>query len=140
MTNQPSPSGGGNGGRVTGLLNAVRGLTLSNVLVLAALAVIAVPAFVVYQAVTGNDALLDRLLSTYELVDSDSDCIIRHVQERGGPELWSIGAGFAYQGRDRWSVNVLLLNGKPGEDEIATYCEALKLIVDKMLTGDLNGP
>jgi hypothetical protein len=133
------PSGGGNGGRIAGLLNAVRGLTLSNVLVLAALAVIAVPAFVVYQAVTGNDALLDRLLSTYELVESDSDCIVRHVQERGGPDLWSVGAGFAFQGRDRWSVNVLV-SSMPGEDEIATYCEALKLIVDKMLTGDLNGP
>jgi hypothetical protein len=106
---------------------------------LAGLAVIAVPVFVVYQAVTGNEELLNRLLSTYEEVPSDSECIIRHVQARGGPDLWSIGSGFAFQGRDRWSVNVLL-PGMPDEAEIATYCEALKLIVDKMLNGNLYVP
>lgn len=118
--------------RLSGWLNAVRGLTLSNVLVIALLAIIAVPVYVIYKAVSGNDELLDRLLSTYEEVDQQSGCAVRHVQERGGPELWAVSTGFAFRGFDRWSVSVVMTH-EPGE-ELASYCEALKLIADRMLS------
>jgi hypothetical protein len=127
---EPPPSGD----RVTGWLTAVKGLTISNVLVIALLVVIAIPTYIIWKALN-DEKVLDRLMSTYELVETESDCTVRHVQERGGPDLWAVGTGFAFQGRDRWSVNVLF-SDMPDEDEIASYCEALKLIVDKMLTGN----
>lgn len=121
-------------GRVAGLVRIAQGLTLSNVLVLAALAVIAVPVYVIYSAVSGNDELLDRLLSRYRTIESKSGCLVRHVQERGGPDLWSVGSGFAFQGQDRYSINVVM-SRMPSEDEIVSYCETLKLMADKLTNG-----
>jgi hypothetical protein len=113
-------------------LTAVKGLTISNVLVIAALAVVAVPVYVIYKAL-GDEKLLDRFLSTYEEKTSQiTGCVIRHVQERGGPDLWSVSSGFAFQGADRWFVSVVLTH-EPSNDETETYCESLKLIADKML-------
>jgi hypothetical protein len=118
-------------GRALGLLTAVKGLTATNLLVLAGLAVIAVPVYVIYKAV-GNEALLDRLMSTYEVLGSQAGCSVRHVQERGGPDLWGISSGFAYQGEARWFVNVQV-DRPPTPDEVASYCASLKLIADAML-------
>jgi hypothetical protein len=106
-------------------------MTVSNVLVVALLAVIAVPVYVIYKAV-GNEALLDRLMSTYEVLGSQAGCSVRHVQERGGPDLWGVSSGFAYQGEARWFVNVMF-DHMPTPDEIAAYCASLKLIADTML-------
>jgi hypothetical protein len=113
-------------------LGAIKGLTISNVVVIALLAVIGVPVYVIYKAL-GDDKLMDRLMSTYEQKESQQvGCTLRHVQERGGPELWGVSAGFAFQGTDRWFVNVVL-DHEPSSDEIITYCESLKLIADRML-------
>jgi hypothetical protein len=127
MTDQPPPQG-----KYLGWLSAVKGLTISNVLVVAMLAVIAVPVFVIYQAVTGNEELLNRLLSTYREIPTNSGCALRNVQERGGPDLWAISTGFAYRGTDRWNVSVIMTH-EPTEAEIVSYCESLKLIADKMV-------
>lgn len=125
MTDQPPD------GRVVGLIKAAQSLTWSNLAVLAGLAAIAVPVYVVYRAI-GDEALLDRLMSTYEVIDTKQGCLVRHVQERGGPDLWGVSSGFAFQGRDRWYVNVLLEH-MPSDDEVAAYCASLKLIADRML-------
>lgn len=130
---QPSPnSHPPSEGRWLSWLTAVKGLTLANVLVIALLAVIAVPVYIVYRALE-DEKLMDRFMSTYEeLGNQQSGCAVRHVQERGGPELWGISAGFAFQGADRWFVNVVLTHDPSGE-EIVSYCETLKLIADSML-------
>src|SRR5215510_3352540 len=87
-----------------GWLNAVKGLSLGNVLVIALLVVIAIPAYTIYKAL-GDDALLDRFMSTYEETTNQVvGCTLRHVQQRGGPDMWGVSAGFAYQGEDRWLV------------------------------------
>lgn len=112
-------------------LGAVKGLTISNVLIIALLACIAVPVYVIYRALD-DEKLLDRLMSSFEEIHSNSGCAVRHVKERNGPEMWGISSGFAFQGADRWFVNVVV-SAKPTEDQIATYCESLKLIADRML-------
>jgi hypothetical protein len=112
-------------------LGAIKGLTISNVLVIALLAVVAVPVYVVYKALS-DDKLMDRLMSTYEVIGTKQGCAVRHVQERGGPGLWGVSSGFAFQGADKWFVNVML-DHAPTDDEIAAYCESLKLIADRML-------
>lgn len=131
MTEQPEP------GKLERAARVVKGLTLSNVLVIALLAVIAVPVFIIWKA-TSDDKLLDRLLSTYEEMESRSGCTIRHVQARGGPDLWGVAAGFSFTGADRWYVNVVL-DHKPTEEEIVSYCESLKLIADRMLDRNDGG-
>lgn len=113
-------------------LNAVKGLSVANVLVIAMLAIVAVPVYTIWKAL-GDDKLLDRFMSTYEESASQmSGCTLRHVQARGGPDTWGISSGFAFQGGDRWFVSVALSHD-PSAEEIASYCESLKLIADRML-------
>ena len=120
-------------GRGLQWLGAVKGLTLSNVVVIALLAMIAIPVYITYRALN-DEKILDRLMSSYEVVDSQgSGCTVRHVKERSGPDQWGVSAGFAFQGSDRWFVNVVLDHG-PSKEEIYTYCESLKLIADRMLS------
>jgi hypothetical protein len=122
-------------GLVEGAANVVKGLSLNNVLTIALLAVIAVPVYVIYRALD-DDKLMDRFLSTYKEVSSQNvGCAVRHVQARGGPEMWGISAGFSFTGTDRWFVNVVL-DHAPNNEEIISYCESLKLIADRMLGRD----
>jgi hypothetical protein len=131
MENQPD--------RIERAANVVKGLSLGNVLVIALLAVIAVPVYVIYRAL-GDDRLMDRFMSTYEEVSGQqAGCTLRHVKARGGPQLWGISAGFAFAGADRWFVNVVL-DHAPSTEEVSSYCESLKLIADRMLDrGDQRG-
>jgi hypothetical protein len=126
VSEQPEP------GKLERAAKVVSSLTLSNVMIIALLAVIAVPVYVVYRAL-GDEKLLDRILSTYEEHDSKSGCTLRHVKARGGPDLWGISSGFSFTGADRWYVNVLL-DHDPNEEEVESYCQSLKLIADSMLS------
>jgi len=102
------------------------------VLIIALLVLIAIPAYFVY-SVLNDPATLDRFLSSYtEVTDDETDCTVRKARARGGPWLWSISAGFAFQRSDRWSVAVVL-PAEPSEDDIRSYCEAISLIINKML-------
>jgi hypothetical protein len=123
-------------GKVLAWLGAVKGLTITNAIVIVLLVIfVAIPAYTIWKAL-GDEKLLDRFLSTYEEVSSQNvPCTLRHVQARGGPDQWGISTGFAFQGADRWFVNVVL-NREPTNQEITSYCETLKLIADKMLAGD----
>jgi hypothetical protein len=125
-------------GRLERAAGVVKGLTLGNVLVIMLLALIVMPGYVIWKA-TSDDKLMDRLMSTYEVLESRGGCTIRHVQERGGPDLWGVSSGFAFQGSDRWYVNVVL-DHSPTEEETASYCQSLKLIVDHMLDRAPDGP
>jgi len=132
---QPPPAPAPAEGRYLGWLNAVKGLTISNVLVIGMLVVIAIPAYLVWRALD-DEKLLDRFLSTYEEFSSQqAGCTLRHAQQRGGPDVWAVSSGFAFTGSDRWFVNVAL-DRQPDREEINSYCEALKLIADKMLADD----
>jgi hypothetical protein len=128
----PTPPPAPQDGRILSWLNAVKGLSITNVLVIAMLAVVAVPVYVIYRALD-DDSLLDRFMSTYEETASQlTGCTLRHVQERGGPDIWGISSGFAFQGDGRWFVSVALSHA-PSNDEVVSYCESLKLIADRML-------
>jgi hypothetical protein len=126
VTVQPPPAEG----RLAGAANVIKGLTLSNVLVIFLLLCMAGPAYVLYRAL-GDEKLLDRFLSSYQEIASTTGCTIRVVAERGGPQRWSISTGFAFAGADKWTVGVIL-DREPTEEEIASYCASLGLIVDKM--------
>ena len=128
---QPSPPAGW----FANLIDAAKGLSLGNVLVIALLVAIAIPAYAVY-TLLNDPVTMDRFLSSYsEVTDPKTDCTVRKARARGGPWHWSISAGFAFQRSDRWSISVILPQ-EPGADDIASYCATLALIVDKMLFDD----
>ena len=129
--------------RAAGLLKWAQGLTLLNVLVIFLfVATTALPAYATWK-ILNDEALLTRLLSTYEeFGNQQSGCFLRHAKQRGGSDFWSIGTGFAYSGMDRWSVNVVL-ERRPTDEEITSYCATAKLLAGDMLVhgnaGDNNG-
>ena len=112
--------------RVTGWLTAIKGLTLTNVLIITLLAVIGIPIYVVYK-VMNDPAILERWQSSYVELPSQGGCALREAKMKGGTRLWAISTGFAYQGGDRWQASVIL-DHRPSETEIASFCESLKLI------------
>lgn len=117
--------------RLSGLVKAVQGLTLANVLVIACLAAVAAPMLILWTALK-DEKVMDRLLSTFEEMDNQQvGCTLRHVQARGGPDQWAISSGFAFAGADRYTVSVILTHD-PGDDELVSYCQALKLIADRL--------
>jgi hypothetical protein len=129
MTNLP-PSPPNEGGRVSAWIAHAKGLTFTNVAVIALLLLALIPAYFLYRAI-GDPALLDRVLSSYEEIATNGDCTIRVVAERGGPQRWSVSTGFAFAGSERWAVSVIL-DHAPGDEEIASHCATLLLIVEKM--------
>jgi len=114
-----------------GWLNAVKGLTITNALVIILLVVVAIPAYIAYSAIN-NEALLDRFLSNYrELSSQNIPCVVREAKYRGGNPIWTISTGFAFHGRDRYLIGVAL-DYEPNSDALQSYCETLKLIADTM--------
>jgi hypothetical protein len=109
----------------------LKGLTLTNVLVIGLMAMVAVPVYFVWR-VMGDPALLDRFLSHYKETGSGTGCTIREARQRGGPVVWSISTGFAHAGSDRWMVSVILTT-EPEPQDVESYCATLELIVAKML-------
>ena len=117
--------------RFSGWLTAIKGLTITNVLVIALLIVVLAPAYLLYRAVN-DEKLMDRFLSSYrEMASQQSGCTLRVARERGSPNQWGISTGFAYQGSDRWMVSVVL-DHEPNADEIQSYCATLYLLIDFM--------
>jgi hypothetical protein len=123
---EPEPTG-----KLATAVGLVKGLTLSHVLIIALLAVIAVPVYIVYRAL--NDAaVMDRLMSSYEEIPNTSGCTMRKVKARGGPARWSISTGFAFHGADRWGIYVIV-DQQPTTEQLTGNCETLKLIADNVL-------
>ena len=127
MTVTPPPPAEG---RLAGAANIIKGLSLSNVLVIFLLLLMALPAYVTYRALSDKD-LLDRFLSSYRVIGSEGGCTIRMVAERSGPEFWSISTGFAAGGNERWTVGVIL-EREPSKEEITSHCATLLLIVQQL--------
>ena len=125
MTEQPTEPRG------LAWLNAIKSMSLTNVLILALMCMVLVPVYFVY-TVLNDPKVLDRFMSSYdEYTETRSGCTVRTVRLRGGPWRWSISSGFAMGGADRYTVSAIL-STEPGEEDIRSYCATLNLIIDKM--------
>jgi hypothetical protein len=134
MSEQPPP------GRVASLVDMVKGLSLANVLVIALLVMLAIPSYILYR-LFNDQAMLGRVLSSYEEITSDkTPCTLRIASLRGAGDTYSISTGFAYQGSDKWVVSVIMEGRKPTDEEFNSYCEALQLLVDFMRDPDAHPP
>lgn len=115
--------------RVAGWLGAVKGLTFTNVAVIAMLGIVAVPLYAAYR-VLNDETLLDKLLSSYhEFPPSETGCTIRELRPRSAAPQWTVATGFAYQGTDKWLAGVVL-DHAPDATEQESYCTSLKLITE----------
>lgn len=118
-------------GKASGWLTAVKGLTITNALVIVLLVIALGPAYFLYRLLN-DEKLMDRFMSNYqEFATQMSSCTERRAQVRGGASIWGISTGFAYEGDDRWAVSVAL-DHEPDAEEIESYCRTLNLIVDYM--------
>lgn len=128
---QPPPAAEG---RIAGLLNAVKGLTVTNALVIMMLGVVAVPTYFGWRLLN-DEALRDRFFSNYrELASQNVGCTLREAKYRGGAPIWTVSTGFAFQGQDRYVIAVVL-DHEPDREETISFCETLKLLAD-----DMRGP
>jgi len=119
-------------GRLAAAASVVKGLSLNNVLTIALLVVIAIPAYFAYKLLN-DPVVMNRLLSSYrEYPNQISGCTMREVKERGGPDMWSVSTGFAFHGSARWYIAVAM-TAKPSDEEVASHCETLKRIADSLL-------
>jgi hypothetical protein len=136
---EPTPPQQQHQGIVLSLINAVKGMTVTNALVFVLLLIALVPAYVLYRAMN-DEALMGKFLSHYEEVTSEQwPCTLRIASVRGGGDQFSISAGFAFQGSERWTVNVIM-DRKPSDKEMQSYCETLNLLIDFMRNPDARSP
>jgi hypothetical protein len=125
-------------GRVAGWVSIVKGLSLTNVLIIALIAMVAVPVYFVYR-VLNDPVMLDRFMSFYGESVDESGCTLHTVKAGvGSLRRWSVSTGFASTGSDRYVVAVILTS-EPKPATIATYCTTLTLMADKM-QGVKNAP
>ena len=124
---EPPPSEG----KLAAAAAVVKSLSLSNVLIIALLVVIGIPAYFIWK--TLNDpALLDRMLSSYKEESSQqTGCTLRTAKQRGGPETWGVSTGWAFHGGDRYFISVNV-NHTPSEAELNSYCATLKLLAERL--------
>ena len=89
------------------------------------------PAYLAWKVIN-DERILDRLLSDYrEIAIHGSNCVLREVKIRGGPDNFGLSLSFAAQGTDRWLISVVLPR-EPDADEIESHCATLNLLVDFM--------
>lgn len=138
MTEQP-PSAQQHG-MLERAISSVKGLSLTNVLVIALLVILAIPSYALYQIIN-DQQLLGRVLSSYEEITSDkTPCTLRIASLRGAGDTYSISAGFAYQGAERWTISVLMDRDPRVGDELNSYCETLQLLIDFMRDPNAHPP
>jgi hypothetical protein len=110
---------------------SVKGLSVQNLLTIVVLIVVLAPTYLLWRLLN-DSAMLGRVLSSYEEVTSDKwPCTLRIASARGAGDTYSISAGFAFQGSERWTIAVLM-DRKPTDEEMFSYCETLQLLIDAM--------
>jgi hypothetical protein len=134
---QPSPQQG----IVLNLVTAVKGMSLTNVLVIILLAAVVVPSYLMW-SVLNDPVKLGRFLSSYEEVTSDKwPCTLRIASLRGAGDTYSISTGFAFQGSDRWTLAVLMdRDPRLDNDAMQSYCETLNVLIDFMRDPHARSP
>ena len=135
---QPPPEQRSPEGIVAAVAHFAKGLTLTNVLSIAALAVVLVPSYLLWRLLN-DELMLGRVLSSYTEIEDKSGCTIRIASLRGAGDTYAISTGFAAQGADQWVISVIMAR-TPSETDINSYCETLQRIVDHMRRPDQPVP
>lgn len=111
------------------LLDAVKGLTIVNVGVLAALVILLIPAYAAWKII--NDAaLFNAVFSAYSELDSPTDCTLTFQQAAGGRPYYLIRQFLAQRNREVYGVSVRLdWDHPPDKEAMVRYCDTLDSII-----------
>src|SRR5215471_2155919 len=88
-------------------IDAIKGMTPTNALVVLLLVCALLPAYVVYRLIN-DESLLDRFLSAYQIEDTHTACRLIKARQRGEDYSWAITTGFAFEGQTRWNIGVTM--------------------------------
>lgn len=128
---QPPPQPNQQQGFWQAVIGVISGMTITQALVVLILLVALVPSYLLYRVINDPE-LAGRFLSSYEEISSpETSCILRIASLRGGGDEYGISTAFAAQGNDRYVISVLM-DRKPSEVEIQSYCATLTAIVDHL--------
>ncbi|HEY3145468.1 MAG TPA: hypothetical protein VGJ75_03910 [Dongiaceae bacterium] len=116
-------------GMIDHAIGIVKGLTFTNVGVIALLFLMAAPAYLAWR-VLNDDKLLTVIFSQYqELPLKLSECGVRVAAPRGQKPTWFITASFVLSGEDRWYIGVNTPI-EPTEARAEEYCNTLTSLID----------
>jgi len=106
----------------------IKGLSLTNALVIVVLMVVAIPAYLAWR-ILNDENLASIIFSTYEeRMLSGTDCGLRTASTSGVAPHYFISRAFAYSGQDRWYIGVQI-SGKPTDIEAGEYCDILGAVI-----------
>jgi hypothetical protein len=110
------------------MLDSVRTLTLSNVLVIALLVVIAIPAYIGWR-VLNDPVLMGVVFSQYREYPTKGECALIFAQPAGGTGFFAITNAFAERNNEFWSVAVRI-KFHPDDEAIDKYCGTLAALIE----------
>jgi hypothetical protein len=109
-------------------LGYLKGLTLRNVGVIIALALVLIPGYFAYKLTTDNE-FASVFFSTYsEAPIPATDCFMRIASVSGGGNDYRVSRPFAYSGQDRWVISIETPN-EPDANQAVALCNMLGAII-----------
>lgn len=109
-------------------IEALKGLTLTNLLVLLVLVLILAPAYLAWRVVNDPD-LRNILFSSFRAIEVEGvDCSYIKASEAGVDPHWLVAKDFAFSGRDRWFIGVNSPE-EPSPAEVEAYCRTLSEVI-----------
>lgn len=110
------------------VVDAVKGLSLANVLVIILLVVVAVPAYVGWK-VTSDPALMALVFNDFAEIPSTTDCNLFRLKPTGGSTYYAISNQFSERNAESWAVTVRL-KFLPDDEAMKAYCGSLEEVID----------
>lgn len=110
------------------ILTQVKGLTITNVIVMIMLFIVAMPAYVGWRVIN-DEKLMAIVFSNYQEVDVPTACTLVVAQPAGGQRHWYIRNLFTERNREIWYAAVRL-SFMPDTEAMEKYCNALDQIID----------
>jgi hypothetical protein len=115
--------------RISGWIGHIKGLSLTNVLVIITLALVAIPAYLAWR-ILNDPQLSGFIFSTYEeRALAGTDCRVRITSMSGAGPVFNITRPFAYSGEDRWYLGISM-PVEPNEVDAGNYCAALGSLIE----------
>jgi hypothetical protein len=110
------------------MLGVVRGLTYTNVAIMALLLLIAFPAYFGYRMLN-DQALMGAVFNVYSELDAPTDCLLSFQQPAGGTGSYVIRAVMAERAAEVWYVSAKV-KFKPDDAAMAAYCNSASAVIE----------
>jgi hypothetical protein len=112
------------------VIHTVRTLTLTNILMIALLLLIAVPVYFIYHFMT-DDGFRRELLSRAIIIDKNVPCIVLVAHRYGSADRYTVGLVYGFEGRME-RIIALRAPGTLTDQEIEKVCDRVVAIANEM--------